>query len=273
MALFNLCPCSSASYPKPLPLSPSPTSSSLPKISSSLLLSSPLHSPSLCSSFSALVIQSHKPKSVRSPSRNIKSTKPTSYNKNEICCAVRDSSSNYGGNRPPRETILLPGCDYEHWLIVMEFPTDPKPSSEEMVDTYVKTLAKVVGSEEEAKKKIYALSTTTYTGFQALISEELSEKCKGLPGVVWVLPDSYFDVPNKDYGGDKFIDGKVIPRPQPRPSERQQAPRKSYSRQRTTEPRRYERRRDGPPPAQRSPTPVQRNPNPEPKQTDMVQSE
>lgn len=24
----------------------------------------------------------------------------------------------------------------------------------------------------------------------------------GLPGVLWVLPDSYIDVKNKDYGGD-----------------------------------------------------------------------
>ena len=87
-------------------------------------------------------------------------------------------------------------------------------------------------SEEEAKKKIYSVCTTTYTGFGALISEELSYKVKGdnfmallfckilsqnqvwtelciidvsaslgLPGVLWVLPDSYLDVPNKDYGG------------------------------------------------------------------------
>ncbi|KAL4395365.1 hypothetical protein S83_005675 [Arachis hypogaea] len=42
-----------------------------------------------------------------------------------------------------------------------------------------------------------------------------------LPGVLWVLPDSYLDVPNKDYGGDLFVDGKVIPRPQYRYSERQ----------------------------------------------------
>lgn len=26
----------------------------------------------------------------------------------------------------------------------------------------------------------------------------------GLPGVLWVLPDSYIDVKNKDYGGDSF---------------------------------------------------------------------
>ncbi|XP_076890443.1 multiple organellar RNA editing factor 3, mitochondrial-like [Bidens hawaiensis] len=134
---------------------------------------------------------------------------------------LNDSSPNWS-NRPPKETILLDGCDYEHWLIVMEFPTDPKPSEDEMIDSYVKTLASVLESEEEAKKKIYSVSTTTYTGFGALISEELSYKIKGLPGVLWVLPDSYLDVPNKDYGGDLFVDGKVIPRPQYRFTDRQQ---------------------------------------------------
>uniref|UniRef100_M8AM07 MORF/ORRM1/DAG-like MORF domain-containing protein n=1 Tax=Aegilops tauschii TaxID=37682 RepID=M8AM07_AEGTA len=121
-------------------------------------------------------------------------------------------------NRPPKETILLDGCDYEHWLIVMESPADPKPSEEDMVAAYVKTLTAVLGSEEEAKKKIYSVCTTTYTGFGALISEELSYKVKGLPGVLWVLPDSYLDVPNKDYG-----DGKVIHRPQFQFTERQQS--------------------------------------------------
>ncbi|KAI7749509.1 hypothetical protein M8C21_001874 [Ambrosia artemisiifolia] len=149
---------------------------------------------------------------------------------------LNDSSPNWS-NRPPKETILLDGCDYEHWLIVMEFPTDPKPSEQEMIDAYVKTLASVLDSEEEAKKKIYSVSTTTYTGFGALISEELSYKIKGLPGVLWVLPDSYLDVPNKDYGGDLFIDGKVIPRPQYRFTDRQQ----------NTRPRsrpRYDKRRE-----------------------------
>lgn len=35
-------------------------------------------------------------------------------------------------------------------------------------------------SEEEAKKKIYSVCTTTYTGFGALIDEELSYKVKGI---------------------------------------------------------------------------------------------
>ncbi|THU56111.1 hypothetical protein C4D60_Mb11t13810 [Musa balbisiana] len=118
--------------------------------------------------------------------------------------------------------LLLDGCDYEYWLIVMEFPEDPKPSEDEMIGAYFKTLAAIVGSEEEAKTRIYSVSTTTYTGFGALISEELSYKVKGLPGVLWVLPDSYLDVPNKDHGGDLFVDGKVIHRPQFRFTERQQ---------------------------------------------------
>ncbi|KAA8548968.1 hypothetical protein F0562_000652 [Nyssa sinensis] len=168
------------------------------------------------------------PESVTIPTRS--KTSGSSYS------PLNDPSPNWS-NRPPKETILLDGCDYEHWLIVMEFPSDPRPSEDEMINNYVKTLATVVGSEEEAKTKIYSVCTTTYTGFGALISEELSYKVKGLPGVLWVLPDSYLDVPNKDYGGDLFIDGKVIHRPQYRYTERQPTrnrPRPRYDRRRET---------------------------------------
>lgn len=118
----------------------------------------------------------------------------------------------------------------------MEFPNDPKPSEDEMVNSYIKTLATVLGSEEEAKKKIYSVCSTTYTGFGALISEELSYKVKGLPGVLWVLPDSYLDVPNKDYGGDLFIDGKVVHRPHytSPPQQTRNRPRPRYDRRRET---------------------------------------
>ncbi|KAG9459434.1 hypothetical protein H6P81_003942 [Aristolochia fimbriata] len=149
---------------------------------------------------------------------------------------LNDPSPNWS-NRPPKETILLDGCDYEHWLIVMEFPENPKPPEDEMIASYVRTLSAVVGSEEEAKKKIYSVCTTTYTGFGALISEEVSYKVKEQPGVLWVLPDSYLDVPNKDYGGDLFVDGKVIHRPQFYYNGRQQTknrPRPRYDRRRET---------------------------------------
>ncbi|KAG9457222.1 hypothetical protein H6P81_001730 [Aristolochia fimbriata] len=114
------------------------------------------------------------------------------------------------------DTILFEGCDYNHWLITMDFPKDPKPTPEQMVETYVQTCAKGLGcSIEEAKKKIYACSTTTYQGFQAVMTEEESEKFRGLPGVVFILPDSYIDPVNKEYGGDKYINGTIIPRPPP----------------------------------------------------------
>ncbi|KAL5548187.1 hypothetical protein UlMin_003418 [Ulmus minor] len=155
-----------------------------------------------------------------------------------------------GSNNEQRETIMLPGCDYNHWLIVMEFPKDPAPTREQMIETYLNTLASVLGSMEEAKKNMYAFSTTTYTGFQCTVSEETSEKFKGLPGVLWVLPDSYIDVKNKDYGGDKYVNGEIIPGNYPvyQPKKRREPKYES---------RRYERRRDGPPPEQRRPKQTQ----------------
>ncbi|GAB2285718.1 hypothetical protein Dimus_020156 [Dionaea muscipula] len=121
--------------------------------------------------------------------------------------ATRSSDSS---NRPPKETILLDGCDFEHWLVVVE-PPDPQLVRDEIIDSYIKTLAQVVGSEEEARMKIYSVSTKHYFAFGALVSEELSYKLKELPHVRWVLPDSYLDVPNKSYGGEPFIDGKAVP--------------------------------------------------------------
>jgi hypothetical protein len=56
-----------------------------------------------------------------------------------------DYSSKRSSNNEQRETIMLPGCDYNHWLIVMEFPKDPAPSREQMIDTYLQTLATVLG--------------------------------------------------------------------------------------------------------------------------------
>ena len=38
----------------------------------------------------------------------------------------------------------LPGCDHNHWLIVVEFPKDPAATREQMIDTYLNTLATVL---------------------------------------------------------------------------------------------------------------------------------
>ncbi|XP_022746742.1 multiple organellar RNA editing factor 1, mitochondrial-like [Durio zibethinus] len=120
------------------------------------------------------------------------------------------------GDEITEDTVLFEGCDYNHWLIVVDFPKDNKPPPEEMVRTYENICAQGLGiSVEEAKKRIYACSTTTYEGFQVLMSEEESEKFNDIPGVVFVLPDSYIDPVNKEYGGDKYENGVITPRPPP----------------------------------------------------------
>ncbi|GAU24382.1 hypothetical protein TSUD_390910 [Trifolium subterraneum] len=135
------------------------------------------------------------------------------------------------------DTILFEGCDYNHWLFVMDFPRDNKPPPEEMIRIYEETCAKGLNiSVEEAKKKIYACSTTTYTGFQAVVTEEESKKFEGLPGVIFVLPDSYIDPVNKQYGGDQYIDGTIIPRPPPAQFGRNQGGRRDFNRQNNSMP-------------------------------------
>ncbi|XP_059067079.1 multiple organellar RNA editing factor 8, chloroplastic/mitochondrial isoform X2 [Cryptomeria japonica] len=108
------------------------------------------------------------------------------------------------------KTFLLDGCDYEHWLIVMGAP-EGNPTRDEIIDSYIKTLAQVVGSEEEARMKMYSVSTKHYFAFGCLVSEELSYKIKPLPNVLGVWPDAYSDPRTKSYGGEPFINGQAVP--------------------------------------------------------------
>ncbi|RLN11629.1 hypothetical protein C2845_PM09G10950 [Panicum miliaceum] len=84
----------------------------------------------------------------------------------------------------PDETILLDGCDFKHCLVIMEPPLGDDGNSDirrdEIIDSYIKTLTQVVGSEKEARQKIYRVSTHHYLVFGALVSEELSYKLKGI---------------------------------------------------------------------------------------------
>ncbi|XP_010441827.1 PREDICTED: multiple organellar RNA editing factor 4, mitochondrial-like [Camelina sativa] len=111
------------------------------------------------------------------------------------------------------------GCDFNHWLITMNFPKDNLPSRDEMVSIFEQTCAKGLGlSLEEAKKKIYAICTTSYQGFQATMTIGEVEKFRDLPGVQYIIPDSYVDVENKVYGGDKYENGVITPGPVPVPT-------------------------------------------------------
>ncbi|KAG6502629.1 multiple organellar RNA editing factor 2, chloroplastic-like [Zingiber officinale] len=161
------------------------------------------------------------------------------------------NSGSRGGSgfsdRPPTEMApLFPGCDYEHWLIVMDKPGGEGASKQQMIDCYIQTLAKVLGSEEEAKKKVYNVSCERYFGFGCEIDEETSNKLEGLPGVLFVLPDSYVDVENKDYGAELLVNGEIVQRPPERQRKIEQATthRNDRDRPRYNDRTRYVRRRE-----------------------------
>ncbi|KAI4318130.1 hypothetical protein L6164_025936 [Bauhinia variegata] len=155
-----------------------------------------------------------------------------------------DSRSNFS-DRPPTEMApLFPGCDYEHWLIVMDKPGGEGATKQQMIDCYIQTLAKVVGSEEEAKKKIYNVSCERYFGFGCEIDEETSNKLEGLPGVLFVLPDSYVDPEYKDYGAELFVNGEIVQRPPERQRRVEPQPQRYQDRPRYNDRTRYVRRRE-----------------------------
>ncbi|KAM7250106.1 hypothetical protein ACFE04_021989 [Oxalis oulophora] len=161
------------------------------------------------SSSSSTAIRRQRSVAAQSQSRSFRST-------SFVMSQGRQFTQYQEGDEIGADTILFEGCDYNHWLFTIDFPKDPKPTPEEMVRTYEETCAKGLGiSIEEAKRKIYACSTTTYQGFQAIMTEEESEKFKDIPGVVFILPDSYIDPVNKEYGGDKYENGVITHRPPP----------------------------------------------------------
>ncbi|XP_074266231.1 multiple organellar RNA editing factor 2, chloroplastic-like [Silene latifolia] len=136
-----------------------------------------------------------------------------------IRCRVNSplNNNNSGGSnssdRPPTDFESPPsGCDYAHWLILMDKTGDEDASKQQMIDAYIQTLSKVVGSKEEAIKKIYNVSCERYFGFGCEVDEETAKKMEGLPGVLFVLPDAYVDEEYKDYGAELFVNGEIVQR-------------------------------------------------------------
>lgn len=67
-----------------------------------------------------------------------------SFNGGVRSFATRLSESSSRNNGPPKETIMLEGCDFEHWLVVVENP-DPQLTRDDIIDGYIKTLAQIIG--------------------------------------------------------------------------------------------------------------------------------
>ncbi|KAF5181648.1 Multiple organellar rna editing factor 8 protein [Thalictrum thalictroides] len=90
-------------------------------------------------------------------------------------------------------------------------PPKGYPHRDELINGYIKTLALALGSEEEAKLSIYSVSTKYYYAFSCKVNEKLVHKIRSLPNVRWALPDSYLNDVENDYGGEPFVDGKIVP--------------------------------------------------------------
>ncbi|KAM3267609.1 multiple organellar RNA editing factor 2, chloroplastic [Capsicum chacoense] len=211
-----------------------------------------VHPPTFCRHSIPNSIRVGSPNSCRVNTTACKADSSNSDRFNTIVCKANrsaysplNSGSNYGGERPPTEMApLFPGCDYEHWLIVMDKPGGEGATKQQMIDCYIQTLAKVVGSEEEAKKKIYNVSCERYFGFGCEIDEETSNKLEGLPGVLFVLPDSYVDPENKDYGAELFVNGEIVQRSPERQRRVEPVPQRAQDRPRYNDRTRYTRRRE-----------------------------
>ncbi|KAI3961007.1 hypothetical protein MKW92_048147 [Papaver armeniacum] len=94
----------------------------------------------------------------------------------------------------------LNGGQQHHWIVVMEKPLQAGiQSKSDVIDYYVKTLSRVLGSEKEAQMCIYNASWETHFGFCCDIDEAASRELSGLPEVLSVRPDRDFESAEKDY--------------------------------------------------------------------------
>ncbi|KAM1060141.1 hypothetical protein TB1_024097 [Malus domestica] len=119
------------------------------------------------------------------------------------------SAKDSTGSELTRLATVVEGCDYEHWLVVTEPPKGYR-LRDEIISGYIQTLATALGSEEEAKKSIYSVSTKYYFAFGCKVPEDLTSKIKSLPNVRWVLPDSYLCHGENDYGGEPLVEGVAV---------------------------------------------------------------
>ncbi|XP_057861576.1 multiple organellar RNA editing factor 2, chloroplastic isoform X1 [Cryptomeria japonica] len=84
----------------------------------------------------------------------------------------------------------FPGRDFDPWFVRMDPLYAGRATKEERIDCYIKTLATVRGSEEAAKKSIWAVSFKRYYGFGCQMDLFTSAKLYGLAGVRRILPNA-----------------------------------------------------------------------------------
>ncbi|KAL5727649.1 hypothetical protein ACHQM5_000822 [Ranunculus cassubicifolius] len=91
--------------------------------------------------------------------------------------------STYSGLENDLSGSYLPECnqnvDCKHWFVSVEKPVDESTSMQQRIDTYIKTLATVIGSEK-AKENIYRIKYQNHiNGFAAKMDVHTANKLKG----------------------------------------------------------------------------------------------
>ncbi|CAL0299752.1 unnamed protein product [Lupinus luteus] len=132
---------------------------------------------------------------------------PNNYNKKLYSYPSSSSSSNFSCNDwslaattyPSLSTSSTSTTQNRHWMVLMESPPHGVHEKPQVIDYYVKTLQKLLGSEIDAQMCIYDASWETHYGFCCDIDEDISSQLASLPGVLLVRPDSDFNSLKKDY--------------------------------------------------------------------------
>ncbi|KAF9605804.1 hypothetical protein IFM89_018531 [Coptis chinensis] len=86
--------------------------------------------------------------------------------------------------------------NYDHWLVHLKHPKC-KLRGFDVIDYCIRLLATIIGSENDARNKVYAIWSMVPFGFGAEIDKKTSTKLKALQDVLVVLPDYSFDAKHK----------------------------------------------------------------------------
>ncbi|KAJ0103482.1 hypothetical protein Patl1_05908 [Pistacia atlantica] len=121
---------------------------------------------------------------------NSKSAGKTSLNLSTSTTATTPFTSN---------SLSSTETDRRHWMVLMERPPEGLKTKPEIVNYFVKTLERVLGSETDTQMCIYDASCDTHFGFCCDINEETSRLLARLPGVLSVRPDPDYNSMEKDY--------------------------------------------------------------------------
>ncbi|KAF5199860.1 Multiple organellar rna editing factor 5 protein, partial [Thalictrum thalictroides] len=91
-------------------------------------------------------------------------------------------------------------CNKNHWLVILQTNGLEFATEQELFNHYIKTLAIVLGSEEEARKKIYLVSCGWRFGFGTEIDKVTKFKLEGCSGVAAILEDYHYHTRNPNSG-------------------------------------------------------------------------